>query len=135
MKIFLLAAVFSSAPLFAAPAEFKVENVKAITGAIYLNMFDSPQAWDSAKPTFVLKMTAILGTSTLKVDLAPGEYAFFAYHDVDNNGELKQNPFGMPTEPYAFSNNFKLQFSKPPFAKLKFTVGVGGMIHTVRLVQ
>lgn len=120
----------------AAPVDFKFQNVKATTGAIYINMFDSPQAWDSQQPTSVLTLAKVTkGTSTLTADLAPGEYAFFAYHDVDGNGELKQNPFGMPVEPYAFSNDFKLQFSKPPWAKLKFKVGASGAAQSVHLVQ
>ena len=28
-----------------------------------------------------------------------------AYHDVNGDGTMNTNPFGMPTEPYAFSNN------------------------------
>jgi uncharacterized protein (DUF2141 family) len=120
----------------AAPVEFRVQNVKATSGAIYINMFDSAQAWDDQQPTSVLTIAKVVkGMTTMTADLAPGEYAFFAYHDVDGNGELKQNPFGMPVEPYAFSNNFKLEFSKPPFAKLKFKVDDAGTVHSVSLVH
>ena len=28
-----------------------------------------------------------------------------AFHDVNGDGEMNTNPFGMPIEPYAFSNN------------------------------
>ena len=38
-------------------------------------------------------------------NLPAGDYAVKAFHDVDGDGEMDTNPFGMPTEPYAFSNN------------------------------
>ena len=37
--------------------------------------------------------------------LPPGRYAVAAYQDVNGNGELDKVPPGIPTEPYAFSND------------------------------
>ena len=28
-----------------------------------------------------------------------------AFHDVNGDGQMNTNPFGIPIEPYAFSNN------------------------------
>jgi uncharacterized protein (DUF2141 family) len=38
-------------------------------------------------------------------NLPAGDYAVKAFHDVNGDGEMNTNPFGMPVEPYAFSNN------------------------------
>lgn len=38
-------------------------------------------------------------------DLPEGEYAIKMFHDVNSDGKMNTNPFGMPTEPFAFSNN------------------------------
>jgi uncharacterized protein (DUF2141 family) len=38
-------------------------------------------------------------------NLPAGDYAVKAFHDVNGDGEMNTNPFGMPIEPYAFSNN------------------------------
>ena len=38
-------------------------------------------------------------------NLPAGDYAVKSFHDLNGDGEMTTNPFGMPTEPYAFSNN------------------------------
>ncbi len=58
-------------------------------------------------------------------DLAPGQYAFRLFHDVNGDGEMNTNPFGIPTEPYAFSNNARGQFGPASWADAVFTVGAG----------
>jgi len=54
--------------------------------------------------------------------LKKGEYAFSLFHDVNDNGKLDNNFFGIPKEPYAFSNQQKGRFGPPKFDKVKFTV-------------
>ncbi len=38
-------------------------------------------------------------------DVPPGRYAIAAYHDVNGNGRLDKQTFGLPAEPYGFSND------------------------------
>ncbi len=55
--------------------------------------------------------------------LPPGEYAIMAYHDEDNNGKLNTDgAFGLPSEPYAFSNNPNSWFGPPKHRKCVFKV-------------
>lgn len=53
-------------------------------------------------------------------DLTYGEYAIAIYQDVNANGKLDTGTFGIPTEPFAFSNNFKPKWGGPTFDKCKF---------------
>lgn len=39
-------------------------------------------------------------------DIPYGEYAIALYQDENGNGKLDTGAFGVPTEPFAFSNNF-----------------------------
>ncbi len=55
-------------------------------------------------------------------DLDRGIYAVSIYQDENDNGELDANFFGVPTEPYAFSNNAKGKFGPPSFEDCKFEV-------------
>lgn len=62
--------------------------------------------------------------STLSVqvaDLEYGEYAIAAYQDLDSDKKCNRNLIGIPTEPYAFSNNFKPTIRAPKFDEGKFT--------------
>ena len=54
-------------------------------------------------------------------DLEYGEYAIAIYQDKNADKKLNTGMFGIPKEPYAFSNNFKPKFSGPKYDDCKFT--------------
>lgn len=53
-------------------------------------------------------------------DLAFGNYAIAIYQDVNGNGKLDTGTFGIPSEPFAFSNNFRPKWGGPSYEKCKF---------------
>jgi uncharacterized protein (DUF2141 family) len=53
-------------------------------------------------------------------DIPFGEYAIAIYQDENGNGKLDTGAFGVPTEPFAFSNNFKPRWGGPTFEKCGF---------------
>jgi len=57
---------------------------------------------------------------TTITDLEYGEYAIAIYQDKNSDSKLNTGMFGMPKEPYAFSNNFKPKFSAPKYDDCKF---------------
>ena len=44
------------------------------------------------------------------------------FHDVNGNGTLDQGIFGIPKEPYAFSQPLKSKWRAPLFDDVKFDV-------------
>jgi len=42
-------------------------------------------------------------------------YAVAVYQDMNGNGQLDKNALGIPTEPYAFSNNPSVKWRAPTF--------------------
>jgi uncharacterized protein (DUF2141 family) len=48
-------------------------------------------------------------------ELEPGKYAAAAYQDLNDDKEMNANMFGMPVEPYGFSNDARGQFGPPSF--------------------
>ena len=58
-------------------------------------------------------------------DVPPGDYAFMAYHDEDEDGKMATGPGGMPAEGWALSNSERLM-GPPTFDVLKFTVPAEG---------
>ena len=65
-------------------------------------------------------------------DVPPGRYAVAAYQDVNGNGELDKVPPGIPTEPYAFSNDVG-RLAPPSFERALVEVGEGRTVIVVRL--
>jgi len=53
-------------------------------------------------------------------NLAKGQYALTAFHDVNANGKLDSNAFRIPTEPVGFSNGATPRFGPPKFTEASF---------------
>ena len=53
-------------------------------------------------------------------------------HDRNDNGELDANFVGMPTEPWAFSNNATGSFGPPGWEQVKFA-HQGDTVQRIRL--
>ena len=70
---------------------------------------------------------------SIPVDLAPGEWAVALTQDVNDNDKLDKNFLGIPTEPYAFSNNVRPHLAAPKFEECKFTVSGPGKVVTISL--
>ena len=71
------------------------------------------------------KIKAVSGDkeTILFEEVAAGTYALSLYHDQDDNGKLNTDGmFGLPSEPYGFSNNAKGMFGPPSFEKCIFEV-------------
>jgi uncharacterized protein (DUF2141 family) len=64
---------------------------------------------------------------------SPGKYAIKMFHDLDGTGKLAKNFLGIPTEPYAFSNNATGSMGPPEFSAAAFEVGADGTKQEVRM--
>jgi uncharacterized protein (DUF2141 family) len=78
----------------------------AETGAVLVALFDGEAAYAGGPPVRQARVDVSRGERTaVFAGLPAGDYAVKAFHDLDGNGRMSMNPFGLPTEPYAFSNN------------------------------
>lgn len=55
-------------------------------------------------------------------DLAAGTYAVSAAHDRNGNGKTDRNFVGIPSEPWAVSNNVRPTLRAPRFAESALTL-------------
>ena len=72
-------------------------------------------------------------TFTLPVDLPKGEWAVAITQDLNNNNKIDKNFLGIPTEPYAFSNNFRPTVAAPKFDGCMFVVDGPGTVVSIVL--
>lgn len=103
------------------------EQIEAPSGQILLSLYDSETAHDAGGKPVRAAMAKVEGktVSVIFEGLAPGRYAIKAFHDVDGDGKMKTNPFGMPLEPFAFSNNAKPQGGPALWQAASFDVPAG----------
>lgn len=65
--------------------------------------------------------------------LEDGKYAISIYHDENADNKCNRNLIGIPTEAYAFSNNFRPKFSIPTFKDCSFLV-IWDAVEKIKLV-
>ena len=98
----------------------KVGNFKTIKGVLRVCVTDKKD--DFLKSCTFSKIVAVEDkTVSLKIEnIEKGNYAVSVYHDENNNGVLETGGvFGIPVEPYGFSNNPTMTFG-PSFKKSVF---------------
>ena len=130
----LIAASMIATPIaLASDLTVNVESIAKTQGTIVLGLFDeATYNGDGAVDGANLKVEGNDVSVTFE-GLEPGEYAVKLYHDVNDDGEMNTNPFGMPTEPFAFSNDAKGRFGPAKWNAAKFTVGADGTVPTIKL--
>ena len=62
-----------------------------------------------------------VGPYTTKLENLPsGKYVLALFQDVNDNGKLDTNLFGIPKEPYAFSQSPKVKWRAPRYDEVVF---------------
>ncbi len=68
---------------------------------------------------------------SVPVELAPGQWAVALTQDTNNNDKLDKNFLGIPTEPFAFSNNVRPRLAAPTFKECEFKVDGPGKVVAI----
>lgn len=116
-------------PLRAEPADpatliMAFPGLKGHDGAIMIAIFASEASYaQGGQPICSIKLPSNAAVPEVAIKaLAPGRYAAKIFHDVNGNGELDANVFGIPTEPYAFSNNATGTLAPASWSDASFTL-------------
>jgi uncharacterized protein (DUF2141 family) len=101
----------------------EIPQLTSAQGNLLISVFNSPDGFpENPDKASAISMTTVQqGVNKVIFDLAPGIYAVAVVHDVNGNGELDTNSFGLPLEPVGFSNDPTLM-GKPTFDQTKFSV-------------
>jgi uncharacterized protein (DUF2141 family) len=102
--------------------EIDIANIKNKKGAIEIGIFNKADGFlieGKEYKSKILKVEGYIVHCEFK-DLPDGNYAVAVFHDENMDKKLNTNLFGIPTEPYGFSNNFKPVVSKPNFRDTQF---------------
>lgn len=101
----------------------KVQNVLQTQGSIRMAVYNNEKSFPSESQSFrggVLTLRPGIAPQLTCEQLPFGHYAVAIYHDLNNNGKMDKNALGIPTEPYAFSNNIKVKWRAPKFREAVF---------------
>jgi len=138
-RIALIAAAVTAIGTAATPAHAQDSSVTfefetgSTTGSVMVVLFSSRAGYDGNQPVASMSAPASSSPVTVTFDgLAPGAYGMKSFHDVNGDGEMDTNPFGMPIEPYAFSNNAVGNMGPASWERARFNVN-GAVVQTITL--
>lgn len=134
--ILLFTLFFINAPSKTKDLTLTISNIKHIEGSIEIGLFNDGERFLEKGQAFRSVSVEVKSDSEIVVikDLPKGTYAISLYHDKNSNGICDRNFFGIPKEPYAFSNNFKPKFSAPTFKNCEFDLTLDHSME-IRLIH
>ena len=100
-----------------------IDNIATAKGSIMVAVYNSEDTFLSDDQTFTALSEPISQKGELTVrfkDLPYDTYTIAIFHDVNGNGELDTNLFGVPKEPYGFSNNAVSKWGPPKYEVARF---------------
>jgi len=113
----------------------EIQNVRVLEGTVHIALFRPGKDFPEGKPLEGRRMEVASKSVQMMFSVEPGNYAIAVYHDENGNGKMDKRMFGIPKEPYGFSNNFKPVMSVPKFSDCQFTVGASGKIISIKLTS
>ncbi len=113
----------------------KINNVRK-EGKIYVSFCTNASEWSNNGKYHFQYTNPVKGTNTYTITSIPsGTYAVAIYQDLNGNGKLDENMFGIPKEPYAFSNNIVPRFSAPKFEECQFEFSKQTQVLSINLLD
>lgn len=104
------------------------------SGTISVGVFLGQESYDAGAAVTGANVTVDAAEEVVIISgLEPGEYGLKLFHDVNGNGKMDTNPFGMPVEPFAFSNNAKGRFGPAAWDAARFSVSAEGATHSITI--
>ena len=94
----------------------EIQNIKKAKGKIWIAVYDHADKFLS-EDVVVGEGFEVTekGNLMCQLVLPLGEYALSVFHDRNNNEKLDTKIFGIPKEPYCFSNNVRKPFRAPRY--------------------
>ncbi|MEM1150819.1 MAG: DUF2141 domain-containing protein [Pseudomonadota bacterium] len=121
-----------SASTESASLTIALDGIANPTGTIRLGVYVGEENYENNVGLTGANVTVDGTTETVTIEgLAPGEYGIKLFHDVNDDGDMNTNPFGMPTEPFGFSNNARGRFGPAKWDAARFTVTAGENAHAI----
>lgn len=125
--ILILAIIFSG--IFSTNAQenetfdltIEVKGIKENKGKIFIAIYDSEENFLKKEIGVIADVKDKKATGILK-GLKKGSYAVSLFHDENNNKKMDTKLFGIPKEPYGFSNDATGFMGPPKFQDAKFSL-------------
>lgn len=119
--------------MFANNINLEIQNIKSIKGDIFIGLYTERDNFTDTTNYFKSAVKKVDSNNIKHTfnHIPNGKYAISVFQDTNNNKKHDKNFFGVPTEPYGFSNNPTILFSKPSFEECSFILNKNKTIKIV----
>ena len=125
------------AELARTPLTLTIQNLTPTKSAVIIGVYGIKNKFPD--PADQLKVYSFKSTGselTAKItNLKFGTYALAIFQDVNNSGKIDKNIIGIPTEPYAFSNNYKPTVKAPAFNDCSFDYNTSSNAVSMSMIK
>ncbi|WP_163130373.1 DUF2141 domain-containing protein [Agarivorans sp. Alg241-V36] len=138
MKIFSFLIALLPLSALAAPVHVDVQGISSKKGQIVLRVWDSSESYlkESIFTQALPAKSASDGELRLTIsEPLPAECAINVYHDINANGVLDTNWFGIPKEPTGMSNNPKGSFGPPSYQDAKIKLSGQEQVFRIKIEE
>ncbi len=101
-----------------------IQNIQKAEGKVMIAVFKGEENFLEDNKDIASKIALVEKTGELTVVFSNlpfgNDYSVAVYHDVNGNEQLNTNLFGVPTEPYGFSNNARSKWGAPKYNVARF---------------
>lgn len=138
MSLYLIISIFLASYLEPASGTLilQFQNLESTEGQIRVAVYNSSETFLNEDKILVAKEIKVIqaGENELIIDDLPfGKYAIAVYHDINGDRALDTNLFGVPKEPYCFSNKGMSKWKKPSFEDAAFNFSTDGQVIKLAL--
>jgi uncharacterized protein (DUF2141 family) len=136
-SLFAAASLVASLPALAGPEQatltIRFDHVTRHQGMVMIAVYDEA-GWSGGRPVRVATAGAAGDAVEASLTgLAPGRYGIKVFQDVDGDGKMSANPFGIPIEPFGFSRDAMGAGGPPAWADAAFEMTAAGSVQTITL--
>ena len=114
------------------PLNLQVNQIEELKGHLFVALHTSETSYLKGDEEPFRETTAVVmnkGSQQLSLcDVPAGDYVISIFHDENDNNELDTGLFGIPKEPYGFSNNLD-RMRPPSFEEATFHFDTNSLIE------
>ena len=136
MSLMLSPATVSGGKTDTGSLALSIQNLETAGGEVHIALYGNEADFMETEKRIAGLVIPVKSRETLQVTLGSfpfGSYAIAVFHDLNKNGKLDKNTLGIPTEPYAFSNNPKIKWRAPAFQEVCFELRQAALTLDIQL--
>jgi len=138
MNIWNLAAILVSVAVVesadAGEIDLRITGFSSDIGRARIVLMEGPEGYAGARPAALITSVPIRsGKAIWQADIPDGIYAVIAHHDANQDDTMNRPVFGLPLEPYGYSNGAWTSMGLPAFDTVAIEVGKGTTHQAIHL--